>query len=118
MQEYKVDAKNRPVGRIASEIAILLQGKATPLYNPKDSGDVRVFVSNIENIKVTGKKAKQKVYYHHTGYIGHLKEKTYQEAFDKNPEWVLRNAVKGMLPKNKLLSVRMKQLVFVSKKDK
>lgn len=114
MREYTVDVKNRPLGRVASEIANILQGKDSPLYNPKDRGDVRVTIKNIKHIKITGKKADQKIYYHHTGFIGHMKEKTYNEAFARDPRWVLRNAVKGMLPKNRLTSERMKQMIFVS----
>lgn len=116
MREYTVDAKGKYLGRLATEIALLLQGKDMPTYDPKDQGDVRVIVKNITGVKVSGKKAEQKVYYHHTGYIGHMKEKTYEEAFAKDPKWVLRHAVQGMLPKNRLAAKRIKQLVFEAEK--
>ena len=116
MREYTIDAKNKHLGRLATEIALLLQGKDMPTYNPKDQGDVRVIVKNITDVKVTGKKADQKIYYHHTGFIGHMKEKTYTEAFTKDPKWVLRHAVQGMLPKNRLAAQRIKRLVFETEK--
>ena len=116
--DYKIDAKNKPFGRIASEVAIILSGKKTADYDPSKVSKDRALVSNIGEITISGNKAKDKIYYHHTGYIGHMKEKTYNEAFAKSPEWVLRNAVKGMLPQNRLLAERMKQLVFVSDEEK
>jgi large subunit ribosomal protein L13 len=118
MREYTIDVKNKPLGRVASEIANILQGKDDPAYDPKDRGEVRVYVQNIDQVKVTGKKNEQKIYYRHTGYMGHLKERTYKEAFARDPKWVLQNAVKGMLPKNRLQSERMKQMVFLSKDAK
>ena len=71
-----------------------------------------MIVKNIRFLRVSGKKADQKTYYRHTGYMGHLKSKTYKEAFAKNPEWVLRHAVLGMLPKNFLRSRRIKLMIF------
>ncbi|HEY4523818.1 MAG TPA: 50S ribosomal protein L13 [Candidatus Paceibacterota bacterium] len=106
---YEIDAKNKPLGRLASEIAHLLQDKNSPKYEQRLPGENRVLVINVHEIKVTGKKADQKIYYRHTGYMGHLKEKTFKQAFAK-PAWVLRHAVRGMLPKNFLIDRRMKRL--------
>lgn len=116
MKEYIVDAAKRPLGRVASEIAVLLQGKNEAEYDPKNNGNIRVVVQNINKIIVTGKKAEQKIYYKPTGYIGNLKEKTYKEAFAKDPRFVLIHAVRGMLPKNRLQAPRLTQLVFAETK--
>lgn len=110
--EYNIDAKNQILGRLASRIAHLLQGKASAHYNPRLAGGVKVAVKNADKITVSGRKAKQKVYYHHTGYIGHLKQASYEELFKKDPSRVLRMAVRKMLPKNRLQKVRMKNLII------
>lgn len=112
MKEYKIDAKNQTLGRLATQIAVLLQGKNTAQYAPNKSGDVRVIVDNASKVRVTGKKASQKVYRHHTGYIGHLKTRSYKEIFEKNPSEILKKAVLGMIPKNKLRSKRIKNLII------
>lgn len=106
---YEIDAKNKPLGRLASEIAHLLQDKNSPKYEQRLTGENRVLVVNVGAMKVTGRKADQKIYYRHTGYMGHLKKKTFKQAF-ANPAWVLRHAVRGMLPKNFLIDRRMKRL--------
>jgi len=111
MKEIILDAKNQKLGRLASKIASLLQGKDSTAYEPRLEGDNHVVVKNIKDIEVTGRKADQKVYYRHTGYMGHLREKSYKEAFEKSPAWVLKTAVKNMLPKNRLQDKRMKRLV-------
>jgi len=110
MKEYKIDATNQPLGRLASKIALILQGKDDPQYAPNKVADVKVVVENASKIKFTGKKYNQKLYRHHTGYIGHLKEKTLQQVFEKDPTEVLKKAVMGMLPKNSLRSKRIKNL--------
>ncbi|MDD3614403.1 MAG: 50S ribosomal protein L13 [Candidatus Pacebacteria bacterium] len=110
MREYKIDATNKPLGRLASEIAIILQGKDSPDYQPNKVADVKVVVENVSKMKITGKKLEQKVYRHHTGYIGHLKETPMKDVFEKNPAEVLKKAVLGMLPKNSLRSKRIKNL--------
>lgn len=110
--DFIIDVKNRPLGRAATEIALILQGKHTPKYEPNRPGSDKVVVKNIKSIKVTGKKYDQKVYYRHTGYMGHLKSKTYAQVFEKNPAKVLEHAVRGMLPKNFLIDKRMKRLVI------
>lgn len=112
MKEVVVDVKNKSLGRAAGEIASLLQGKHKASYEPRKVGGDRVIVKNIGQLKFTGQKLDNKTYYRHTGYIGHLKSKTLKEAFTKSPEWVLRHAVKGMLPKNLLLTKRLRLLVI------
>ena len=99
---YVVDATDMTLGRLASEVAKVLRGKNKPIFTPHiDCGD-NVIVINAEKIKVTGKKMDQKVYYHHSDYVGGLKEATLREKLEKKPEQVIGLAVKGMLPKGPL----------------
>ena len=99
---YVVDATDMTLGRLASEVAKVLRGKNKPIFTPHiDCGD-NVIVINAEKIKVTGKKMDQKVYYHHSDYVGGLKEATLGEKLAKKPEQVIELAVKGMLPKGPL----------------
>ena len=99
---YVVDATDMTLGRLASEVAKVLRGKNKPIFTPHiDCGD-NVIVINAEKIKVTGKKMDQKVYYHHSDYVGGLKEATLREKLEKKPEQVIELAVKGMLPKGSL----------------
>lgn len=112
MTDCIIDVKNRKLGRVASEIAHILQGKNEPSYEPKFSGTTRIIIKNISKIAVSGRKASQKVYYKHAGRLGHLKEKKYEDVFKKDPAWVLRHAVSLMLPKNKLRAKRMRRLII------
>ena len=97
---HVMDADGRTLGRLCSEIAVLLQGKHKPVYVPyPNSGDF-VVVVNVEKIKVTGNKLAQKIYYRHSGYPGGLKEETLGRVMAKYPDRAIRRAVKGMLPKN------------------
>lgn len=99
---YVVDATDMTLGRLASEVAKVLRGKNKPIFTPHiDCGD-NVIVINAEKIKVTGKKMDQKVYYHHSDYVGGLKEATLREKLEKKPEQVIELAVKGMLTKGPL----------------
>ena len=99
---YVVDATDMTLGRLASEVAKVLRGKNKPIFTPHiDCGD-NVIVINAEKIKVTGKKMDQKVCYHHSDYVGGLKEATLREKLAKKPEQVIELAVKGMLPKGPL----------------
>ena len=99
---YVVDATDMTLGRLASEVAKVLRGKNKPIFTPHiDCGD-NVIVINAEKNKVTGKKMDQKVYYHHSDYVGGLKEATLREKLAKKPEQVIELAVKGMLPKGPL----------------
>ncbi len=99
---YVVDATNKTLGRLASEIAKRLRGKHKPEYTPHvDTGDY-IIVINAQKVKVTGNKKKDKVYYSHSGFPGGMKEITFEKLIVKNPESVIEIAVKGMLPKNPL----------------
>ena len=99
---YVVDATGHTLGRLASEVAKVLRGKNKPVFTPHvDTGDY-VIIINAEKIKVTGKKLEQKIYYHHSDYVGGMKETTLKEMLAKKPEKVLELAVKGMLPKGPL----------------
>ena len=99
---YVVDAADMTLGRLASEVAKVLRGKNKPTFTPHiDTGDY-VIVVNAEKVKVTGKKLDQKIYYHHSDYVGGMKETTIREMLAKKPEKVVELAVKGMLPKGPL----------------
>lgn len=107
---HTIDAANKVLGRLATEIAILLRGKNKPDFAPnKDMGDF-VTVRNFSKIRITGKKFEQKIYYRHTGYLGGLKEISLKKLFKKDPAEVLKKAVFGMLPKNKLRAKQIKRL--------
>lgn len=112
MAEYIIDAKGKKLGRLASEIAIILQGKKNVSFNPRLAGEDKVVVKNIKEMVLTGNKTKEKVYYKHTGPLGHLKARKFADVFAKNPEWVLKHAVRLMLPKNKLAAKRLKRLII------
>lgn len=114
-QIHTIDATNKTLGRLASEIAILLRGKHKPDFAPyKDIGDF-VVVKNIDRIKISGKKLEKKKYYRHSGYLGGLKEIPLKKLFKESPAEVLRKAVYGMLPKNKLRERVIKRLKFATK---
>ena len=99
---YVVDAEGMTLGRLASEVAKVLRGKNKPIFTPHmDTGDY-VIIVNAEKVKLTGTMLDQKVYYHHSGYVGGLKETTLKEKLAKKPEQVIELAVKGMLPKGPL----------------
>lgn len=99
---YVVDATGHTLGRLSTEVANVLRGKKKPIYTPSmDTGDY-VIVINADKIKVTGKKLDQKIYYHHSDYVGGMKETTLKELLAKHPERVIEYAVKGMLPKGPL----------------
>ncbi len=99
---YVVDATGYTLGRLASEVAKVLRGKNKAIFTPHiDTGDY-VIVVNADKIKVTGKKLDQKIYYHHSDYVGGMKETTLREMMTKKPEKVIELAVKGMLPKGPL----------------
>ena len=107
---YVVDAEGQTLGRLAAEVAKVLRGKNKPEFTPHiDTGD-NVIVINAEKIKVTGKKLDQKVYYHHSDYVGGMKETTLREMMAKKPEQVIELAVKGMLPKGPLGRTMIKKL--------
>ena len=105
-----VDAEGQTLGRLSAEIAKVLRGKNKPVFTPHiDTGDY-VVVVNAAKVKVTGKKLDQKVYYHHSDYVGGMKETTLREMMAKKPEAVIEMAVKGMLPKGPLGRTMIKKL--------
>lgn len=111
-ETHTFDAKGKVLGRLATKIATLLQGKHKPTYAPhKDCGDT-VVVKNPAQIHLSGKKKKRKKYYHHSGYPGGLKETEFKELLDERPQEVIKRAVWNMLPKNKLRQQRIKRLKF------
>ena len=117
MKTHAIDAKNQVLGRLAVKVANLLRGKDKPDFVPyKDCGD-RVEIINTDKIKVTGKKLKQKIYYSHSGYPGGIKEKTLEEKLAEDSRQVVRKAIYGMLPKNKLRDKLIKKLTLY-KEDK
>ncbi len=109
---YVVDAEGQTLGRLSSEIAKVLRGKNKPIYTPNtDCGDY-VIVVNAEKIATTGKKMDQKIYYHHSDYVGGMKETTLREMLQRHPERVIEHSVKGMLPKG-VLGRQMYKKLFV-----
>lgn len=107
---YLIDAKDKILGRLATEVAKRLRGKHKPEYTPHmDTGDYIVII-NAEQIKVTGKKADDKTYYHHTGYIGGIKSIKFKDQMVKAPTAAVEKAIKGMLPKNPLGRAMFKKL--------
>ncbi|MDD5431301.1 MAG: 50S ribosomal protein L13 [Candidatus Pacebacteria bacterium] len=110
--DYVIDAKGKRLGRIASEVAVILQGKKSVHYEPRLAGQDNVTVKNISKLQFTSGKEVKKIYYRHTGYMGHLKELTLKQMFEKSPENVLKLAVERMLPKNHLKAKRMRRLTI------
>ncbi len=107
---FVVDAEGKTLGRLATQIADTLRGKGKAEYTPHvDTGDF-VVVVNAEKIAVTGKKLDDKIYYRHSGYPGGLRQRTLREQLDRRPTEVLRKAVKGMLPRNRLARAQIKKL--------
>lgn len=110
---YLVDAQGKTLGRLASELARRLRGKHKPVYTPHvDTGDY-IVVINAGKIRVTGRKLKDKIYHHHTGYIGNLKSEPLEKLLARAPERALQLAVKGMLPRNPLGRQMLKKLKIV-----
>jgi large subunit ribosomal protein L13 len=107
---YVIDAEGRTLGRLATQIADALRGKGKPEYTPHcDTGDF-VVVVNAAKIKVTGNKLNDKIYYRHSGYPGGLRSRTLGEMLERRPEEVIRRAVKGMLPRNRLARRQLRKL--------
>lgn len=114
---YLVDVDNKVLGRVATEIANVLRGKNKPVYTPSvDTGDF-VIVVNAEKIVLTGNKSADKIYYSHSGFPGGLKEISAGKLMEKKPEDIIKKAVKGMLPKNKLARHMLKKLKIYSGTD-
>ena len=107
---YIIDAANKPLGRVATEAAKLLRGKYKPTFTPNiDMGD-HVIILNVKDVILTGKKLDQKLYRHHSGYIGGMKETPARVMREKNPEKAMTLAIKGMLPHNSLGRAQLKKL--------
>ena len=107
---YVVDAKDKILGRLATEIAFRLRGKHKPTFSPFiDNGDF-IIVTNADKVQLTGKKWDDKKYYRHTGYMGGIKETSARELLEKHPTDLVTKAVKGMLPKNKIGRAQLKKL--------
>ena len=99
---YVLDAEGMVLGRLASQVASILRGKNKPTYTPNvDTGD-HVIIINADKVVLTGNKLTDKIYYHHTGYVGHMKETPYGELMAKKPEFAVKKAIVGMLPKGPL----------------
>ena len=107
---YVIDAQDLVLGRVATQVAMMLRGKHKPVYTPHvDTGD-NIIVINASKIKLTGKKLDQKMYFYHTGYPGGLKEIPYRRLMETKPDFALKKAVKGMLPKGPLGHKMLKKL--------
>ena len=114
---FVVDMDNQVLGRVASEIASILRGKHKAIFSPSvDTGDF-VVVVNADKVKLTGSKVADKTYYHHTGYPGGIRSITAEKLLEKRPEDLIKKAVKGMLPKNKLGRQLIKKLKVYSGTD-
>lgn len=109
---WTLDASGKILGRLATEVATILRGKHKPQFRPHLLVGDKVIIINAAKIKVTGNKMTDKKYFRHSGYIGSLKTETLGEVFSKNPSEVIRRAVRGMLPKNKLQDQWMKNLTI------
>ena len=107
---FKFDAEGETLGRFATKIATILRGKHKPTFTPHVDGGDAVVITNARKIKVTGNKEAQKVYRHHTGFPGGLREVPYAVVKDRNPAFILMKAVKGMLPKTKQGRAQLKRL--------
>lgn len=120
MPIYKIDAANKRLGRLATEIVSILRGKNNPDFFPHKLSNNKVIVFNTSKIIVTGKKYEDKKYYRHSGYLGGIREKSFKELFEQDPSEPLRRAVYGMLPINKLRDKIIKNLKLYAEnlKDK
>lgn len=114
---FLIDAKGKPLGRLASKIAKILMGKNKPVYTPFINTGDYVVVVNAKDVLLTGRKEKTKVYYQYSGYVGGMRETGFKEMITKHPEFPIEKAVKGMLPKNKLAKKMLKNLfIFADEK--
>jgi large subunit ribosomal protein L13 len=107
---YVVSATEQPLGRLAARVAAVLRGKHKPTFTPHTDGGDFVIVTDAEKLRLTGKKLRQKIYYRHSGYPGHLKAEEYRHFIERRPEAVIMKAVRGMLPHNRLGARMLKRL--------
>lgn len=114
-----LNAEGKVLGRLATETANLLRGKGKTCFNYREICGNRVIIYNARKIKITARKLEEKIYYKNTGYLGNLKRRVLKEVFADNPQWVIKNAVSGMLPKNKLRKLWLKNLnIYQDKPEK
>lgn len=109
---YHIDAQDEVVGRLATRISVILQGKQKANYQPYIQSSDEVIIKNVDKMKITGKKREQKMFYHHSGYMGGLKTISLGKLMEKDPKQVLKLAVWNMLPKNRLRAQLIKNLKF------
>src|SRR3989338_2062362 len=108
--EYEIDATNKILGRLASEVAVKLRGKDKAQFNPAHASGNRVVVFNTDRVRVTGRKETQKLYRRHSGYLGNLREESFRKLMARDSRRAIAEAVSGMLPKNRLLKLIIKNL--------
>lgn len=113
-KEYQLDAEGKSIGRLASFVVSLLLGKDSAAYEKRWPMEREVKIKNIDKVKFTGKKLGQKVYYRHTGYLGHLKQTKMKTIFEKEPAELFKKVLRGMLPKNKWRDKLLKRIKFVN----
>ena len=118
MNPVHIDVSQKIVGRAASDIALLLQGKNKSHFRPHKTDEQKVVVTNTDKLIFSGRKLAQKTYYRHTGVIGHLRETNAGDLFRRDSREVLKRAIRGMLPKNRLLKERMKKLILHKGEEK
>lgn len=118
LRTVTVEARGRAFGRVASEIAFILQGKDLPSYLPYKDGGTVVRVQDIKTMTFSGKKMTDKLYHHFSGYPGGIRTRSLKELWAKDPADVLRRGVYGMLPKNKLRDIQIKRMMVVEEKEK
>ncbi len=114
---YLIDAKNKILGRLVSKIVSILIGKNKSDYLPYVDNSDYIILINVSKILVTGNKFKDKKYYFHSGYVGNLKSISYMNMFNKSPIFIVKHAIKGMLPKNRLSSKKLKKIKIYSGKN-
>ncbi len=110
--EYKINAEGKILGRLASEIVVLLRGKNSPNFSPNKISGNKVIVYHTDRVRTTGKKLAQKLYRRHSGYIGNLREEKMKDLMKRDSRLVMKHAVMGMLPKNKLRAKIIKNLIL------
>lgn len=109
---YTIDAKNKVLGRVATEAAHILRGKHLPSYMPNKTPEHKVTIINVSHVRVTGNKAKEKIYKHYSGYPSGLKKITFEIQLEREPKRIMEHAIRSMLPKNKLRALMMRNLTI------
>lgn len=112
LKTYEIDAAGKAIGRLASEVAIIVTGKKQSNYTPNMIPSVKVIISNIDKIKISEKKLKNNIFYQHSGYPGGLKKKQWSEIFNKNPQLLFMKIINNMVPNNKLRKHLLKKIIF------